>query len=184
MSRQTLTCALVAAVTFGAPSTLSPAKGARIEVTADALLAAVYEEIIGGHLDAALQDIEGLIRVRPNFRLAHLIKGDLLLARARPINTIGAAPNVPEAHMDGLRAEALARLRAYRERPPADRVPRYLLQLREDQKYAVVVDTRRSRLYLYQNDGGTPRFVADYYVSSGRRRCRRSPRVFAEGGSR
>jgi len=168
MSRQTLTCVIVAAVTFGVPSTLSPAKGARSDVTADALLAAVYEEIIGGHLDAALQNIEGLIRVRPNFRLAHLIKGDVLLARARPINTMGAAPNVPEAQMDGLRAEALARLRAYRERPPADRVPRYLLQLREDQQYAVVVDTRRSRLYLYRNDGGTPRFVADYYVSSGK----------------
>src|SRR5256885_12962978 len=136
MSRQTLTCVLVAAITFGAPSTLSPAKGARIDVTADALLAAVYEEIIRGHLDAALQGVEGLIRVRPNFRLAHLIKGDLLLARARPINTIGAAPNVPETHVEGLRAEAFARLRAYRERPPADLVPRYLLQLREDQKYA------------------------------------------------
>src|SRR3989449_2918436 len=74
----------------------------------------------------------------------------------------------PGAHREGLRAEASARLRAYRERPPADRVPRYLLQLREDQKYAIVVDTRRSRLYLYQNDGGKPRFVADYYVSSGK----------------
>jgi len=57
MSRQTLTCVLVAAVAFGAPSTLSPAKGARIDVTADALLAGVYEEIVRGHLQAALQDI-------------------------------------------------------------------------------------------------------------------------------
>jgi murein L,D-transpeptidase YafK len=47
-------------------------------------------------------------------------------------------------------------------------VPRYLLQLRDDQKYALVVDTRRSRLYLYENDAGRPRFVADYYVSSGK----------------
>ena len=46
MSRPTLTCVLVAAVAFGAPSTLSPAKGARIDMTADALLAAVYEEIV------------------------------------------------------------------------------------------------------------------------------------------
>ena len=168
MSTRILTCVALAAIAFGAPSTLSPAKGARIDMTADALLAGVYEEIVRGHLDVALQNIEGLIRVKPNFRLAHLIKGDLLLARARPINTIGAAPNVPEAHMEGLRAEAFARLRAYRERPPADRVPRYLMQLHEDQKFAVVVDTRRSRLYLYLNDGGRPRFVADYYVSSGK----------------
>jgi hypothetical protein len=28
-----------------------------------------------------------------------------------------------------------------------------------------VVDTQKSRLYLYENDGGRPRFVADYYIS-------------------
>jgi murein L,D-transpeptidase YafK len=168
MSRHIVPSVLAAAIAFGAPSTLSPAKGARIDVTADALLAAVYDEIVGGHLDVALQNIDGLIRVKPNFRLAHLIKGDLLLARTRPISTMGAAPNVPEASMEGLRAEALVRLRAYREPPPEDRVPRYLLQLRQDQKYAIVVDTHRSRLYLYENDEGKPRFVADYYVSSGK----------------
>src|SRR5260221_12046167 len=141
MSKRNITCVLVAAVTFGAPSTLSPAKGARIDVTADALLAAVYEEIVRGHLDVALQNIEGLIRVRPNFRLAHLIKGDLLLARARPIDTIGTAPNVPEANLEGLRAEALARLRAFRDRPPADLVPSYLLRLGRVQNNANVVAT-------------------------------------------
>jgi len=168
MSGRILICVAVAVAAFGAPSALSPAKGARIEVTADALLAAVYDEIVQGHLDVALQNLDGLILIKPNFRLAHLIRGDLLLARARPISTMGAVPNVPEARVEGLRAEALARLRAYRDRPPADRVPRYLLQLRDDQKYAVVVDTRRSRLYVYRNDEGEPRFVADYYVSSGK----------------
>ena len=168
MSGRILICVAVAVAAFGAPSALSPAKGARIDVTADALLAAVYDEIVQGHLDVALQNLDGLIRIKPNFRLAHLIRGDLLLARARPISTIGAVPNAPEERVEGLRAEALARLRAYRDRPPADRVPRYLLQLREDQKYAVVVDTRRSRLYVYRNDDGEPHFVADYYVSSGK----------------
>jgi murein L,D-transpeptidase YafK len=168
MSKRIATCLVLAGVAFGIPSTLSPANVARIDTSADALLATVFEEIVRGQLDAALQNIEGLIRVTPNFRLAHLIKGDLLLARARPIETLGAAPNAPDASIEGLRAEALARLRAYRERPPEDRVPRYLLKLRDDQKYALVVDTLRSRLYLYENDVGTPRFVADYYVSSGK----------------
>ena len=168
MSKRIAICVALAGVAFGIPSTLSPANIARIDTTADAVLATVFGEIVRGQLDTALQNIEELIRVTPNFRLAHLIKGDLLLARARPIETIGAAPNVPDANIEGLRAEALARLRAYRERPPEDRVPRYLLQLRDDQRYALIVDTRRSRLYLYENDVGTPRFVADYYVSSGK----------------
>jgi murein L,D-transpeptidase YafK len=47
-------------------------------------------------------------------------------------------------------------------------VPRYLLQMHPEQKHAVVVDTQKSRLYLYQNDKGTPRFVADYYISQGK----------------
>jgi len=161
-------CVMIGSAALAAPATLSPAQIARIDTTADALLATVFEEIVGGQMDSALRNVEGLIRVRPNFRLAHLIKGDLLLARARPIDTLGAAPNVPNASVEGLRAEALARIRAYRERPPENSVPRYLLQLRDDQKYAFIVDTRRSRLYLYENDAGTPRFVADYYVSSGK----------------
>jgi murein L,D-transpeptidase YafK len=168
MSGRFLTSAAIAVIAFGVPSFISPAKGARTDFSADGLLAAVYEEITQGHLDIALQNIEGLIRVKPNFRLAHLIKGDLLLARVRPIGTMGALPNAPLERLEGLRAEALARLRAYREPPPADQVPRYLLQLREDQKYAVVVDTQRSRLYLYQNDDGKPRFAGDYYISSGK----------------
>jgi murein L,D-transpeptidase YafK len=168
MSRRFVTCVAAAAMAFGAPSTLSPAKGARIDATADALLANVYDEIANGRLDVALENIDGLLRVKPNFRLANLIKGDLLMARVRPISTLGAAPDAPKDRVEGLRAEAFARLRAYREPPPTDRVPRYLLQLRADQEFAIVVDTRRSRLYLYRNDDGKPRFVADYYVSSGK----------------
>ena len=166
--RAFLSIALVA-VALGA-SPLLLAKGARPDAgpTADALLAGVIEEIGQERFDLALQSIDALIRVKPNFRLAHLIRGDLLLARAHTINTLGAASNAPAGRLEGLRAEALARLQAYRERPPTNQVPRYLMQLRDDQKYAVVVDTRRSRLYLYQNDNGKPRFVADYYIASGK----------------
>jgi murein L,D-transpeptidase YafK len=93
---------------------------------------------------------------------------DLLLARGWAIRTMGAAPNAPPERLRDLREEALARLAAYRQRPPKDSIPRYLLQLRPDQKNAVVVDTKKSRLYVYENDNGKPRFVADYYISHGK----------------
>ena len=38
-----------------------------------------------------------------------------------------------------------------------------------DQKYAVVVDTGRSRLYVFQNVGNRPQLVSDYYISIGKR---------------
>jgi len=139
-----------------------------VDVSADAYLARAFDDISRERFDVALREIDALLKVKPNFRLAHLIKGDLLLARARPVTAMGAVKNAPADRLEGLRAEAIARLRAYRERPRADVVPRYLMQLRDDQKYAIVVDTHRSRLYLYQNVDGRPRFVADYYVTSGK----------------
>lgn len=144
----------------------SPAQTGRGDV--ESALIGIFKAIESNRLNDALLRTEALIAERPNYRLAHLIKGDLLLARAQPIRTMGAAPNAPAERLRDLREEALARLAAYRQRPPRDAIPRYLLQLRPDQKNAVVVDTRRSRMYVYENDNGKPRFVADYYISHGK----------------
>ncbi|MFM2399103.1 MAG: hypothetical protein RL341_1260 [Pseudomonadota bacterium] len=131
-------------------------------------LAAIYQQIGRLRMNDALRMTDDLIAQAPNFRLAHLIRGDLLLARAGPIKTFGAAPGAPADKIADLREEALSRLKAYRERPPEGKVPRYLLQMRPDQKTALVVDTKRSRLYVYRNDNGRPQFVADFYVSQGK----------------
>src|SRR3990172_13190050 len=121
------------------------------QTSPEALLNGAFEDIARQRFDAALGNIEALIRARPNFRLAHLIKGDLLLAKARPLATLGDAPNGPAERIVDLREEAVARLRAYREPHSSDQVPSYLLQLLPEQKYAIIVDTGRSRLYLFQN---------------------------------
>ena len=137
----------------------------------EAQLNRIFEEIEANRLGEALQLTEGLLRQHPNYRLAHLIKGDLLLARARPIQSFGAVNGAPADKIADLRAEAFVRLKGYREKPPTDYMPRYLLQMQPDQKHAIVVDTQRSRLYLYENDvanGGRPRFVADYYITQGK----------------
>ncbi len=94
--------------------------------------------------------------------------GDLLQARSRPLKTFGDARNAPADRLSELRDEAVARLQAYRNRPATDAVPRYLMQMNADQRYAVVVDSRKSRLYVYANVDGRPRFVADYYMSHGK----------------
>lgn len=120
------------------------------------------------NLEAALQQTESLIRQYPNFRLAHLLKGDLLLAKARPLSTFGAAPNAPADRLTDLREEAMVRIKAYQERPQETHLPRYLLQLQPNQQHAILVDAQRSRLYVYANDNGRPRFLADYYVTQGK----------------
>jgi len=145
---------------------LTPAKA---DQSTDNQLGRVIEEIGHDHLDLALTQVDALLKAKPNFRLAYLIKGDLLLARGRELKNFGDEPPGSNERLDNLRAEALARLYAYRYQPSPDQVPRYLLELRPDQRYAIVVDNKRSRLYLYKNVNGRPRFVADYYVSTGKR---------------
>ena len=135
-------------------------------------LSKILVDIEKNRLGKALEQTETLLKQYPNFRLAHLIKGDLLLARSMPLSTFGNANNAPKEKLTDLRDEVIARLKAYRNRETtANYVPRYLLQMPADQKHAIVVDTEKSRLYLYQNDiskGGRPRFVADYYISHGK----------------
>jgi murein L,D-transpeptidase YafK len=132
-------------------------------------LSRVFESIEGNRLDEALMRVDTLIREYPNFRLAHLVRGDLLLARSRPLQTFGnVEKTVPPEKVDGLRDEALARLRALRERPADDRLPRSVLQLHAEQKHVLMVDSRRSRLYVFANAQGRPKLIADYYVTLGK----------------
>lgn len=131
----------------------------------EALVVRALNEIRHDRLDAALGVIDYLLGINPHFRLAHLIKGDLLLARARPLTSFGGA-EAPQA--DDFRQEALARLKRYQEAAPTNLVPKYLLQLLPEQNYAIVVDASRARLYLYQNVNGEPRYVADYYITLGK----------------
>ena len=132
-------------------------------------LSAVFEAIEANRLDEAMQRVDALIQEHPNFRLAHLVRGDLLLARGRPLETFGnVAKTVPAEKVEGLRNEAFARLRALRSRPGEDRLPRYVLQLHAEQKHVLVVDSRRSRLYVFANAQGRPQLIADYYVTIGK----------------
>lgn len=160
---------LYRAAAFAAAVLAFSAAGAAHAAGPEKQLSGVFEALDGRRLDLALQRVEALIAAHPNFRLAHLIRGDLLLARRQPIHTLGNVPKtVPQDKIDGLRAEALSRLRALRERPNGDLVPRHVLLLNAEQKHALVIDSRRSRLYVFQNDGGRPRLVADYYVTLGK----------------
>ena len=134
---------------------------------AEAQLQRALDLVGRGQLDAAIGEVDKLVARYPNFRLAHLVKGDLLLARTRPINDFGGAAPASE-RLKELRAELAVRMRDARDRPPTGHVPRYLLRLNSAQKHAIVVDTNRARVYVYENADGTPRLVRDYYSSIGK----------------
>ncbi len=187
MKHPLLACALVAAITATAltPSSstlalgnrpLSPGTGSLLGLgggsaalgAPEALLVQTLLAIASSQFDIALTEIDKVLLQNPNFRLAHLIKGDLLMARARPISSIGSASDAPMERLADLRDEARARLVRHKQERPLNRVPRALLQLDPAQKYAFVVDTSKYTLYVFENDKGTPRYIADYYTTIGR----------------
>ena len=135
-------------------------------LSADSRLSRVIADIREGARERALGELDQLIDRHPNFRLAHLVRGDLLLARVRPIETLGNAPGPGGGMLEDLRAEARARLRA--PFPDRDRVPRYFLRPDPSQRTAVLIDADRSRVFVYDTAGEIPRLVRDYYTSIGK----------------
>lgn len=134
----------------------------------EALLAKTLQEIRAGRLDVALNDVNELISMRPDFRLAHLIRGDLLLARTRPLSTLGEAPGASQASLTDLRDEARVRLLRYLDQPKEGSLPIQVLQLAPRHKYALLADAKRARLYVFENIEGVPHLVRDYYLTIGR----------------
>lgn len=128
----------------------------------------MLENVSQGRLGEAWEDSDRLVARYPNFRLAHLVRGDLLLARAQPIAGFGNTGHAAGERLAELREEARVRLRAYDGPPPANLVPRYLLRFDPRQRHAIVVDSSRSRVYVYENAKGTPRLVQDFYITLGK----------------
>lgn len=135
---------------------------------AEAAIVAVLKDIAGDRIGSAQTELDRLLAAKPDFRLAQLIKGDLLMARTRPIETLGNAPDGPADRLQDLREEAKARLLRLHSEAPRDRLPRYLLKMAPEQKFAIVVDTSRSSLYVFANRDGRPHYVADYYITIGK----------------
>ena len=134
----------------------------------ETLLVESMLSVSSNKLDVALNEVDSLLKINPNFKLAQLVRGDLLLARARPLSDFGNAPTASRERMEDLRDEARVRLHRFQEQSPAALVPKFLWQLDAQQHHAIVVDTSKSTLYLYENVNGEPRYVTDFYISSGK----------------
>ncbi|MEO8343523.1 MAG: L,D-transpeptidase, partial [Gallionella sp.] len=134
----------------------------------EAQLVKSLQSINSNHLDLALNEVDSLLRATPNFKLAQLVKGDLLMAHAGVIDNFGSAANAPHEKIEDLRDEARVRLQRVLSQSDIKLRPRFLWQLDAQQKYALVVDTSRSTLFVYENVAGEPRYVTDFYITIGK----------------
>ena len=196
MTREFFAFLLAAALLLGAVSpdavarvrkpAASPIPEPQVESTgtAETRLIEVYKLVAQEQTRKALSKATRLVHDHPNFQLAQLVYGDLLMAQTRPLRGLG---DVPEAMaqagapvMEELRDESRLRLKALSERPPTGHIPSQFLALSPRNRHAIAVDASRSRLYLFENTALGLWLVADYYISVGKSGTEKS----AEGDSR
>ncbi len=132
------------------------------------LLIQALEKIRVGKIDAAIEDMEKLTNLKPDFKLAQLIYADLLLSKAQGITDFGNYYSVPFERIASLRQEARVRWQRHLQPPNLKQIPNSLIQLSDHQKFAIVVDLGASRLFLFENRQGTPYFHSDYYITIGK----------------
>ncbi len=119
-----------------------------------------------GQLDAALRNVSHLVAEQPDFKLAQMIYGDLLLAQTTALKGFGQ--QLRSDSVRGHRAEARARLLRYLAAPPPAAVPDALLKLPSSAPAALLVDLDAYRLYLFESRSGRILRTRDFYVSIGK----------------
>ena len=134
-----LTCAMLTGLAQAAPDTGNT----------EAQLVKSLQAIQNNRLDIAFNEVDSLLRTTPNFKLAQLVKGDLLMARAGRLDDIGGGARAPRDKIEELRDEAQVRLQRALSQQDRQRMPGFLWKLDASQKYALVVDTGRSTLFVY-----------------------------------
>jgi murein L,D-transpeptidase YafK len=139
---------------------------------AEARLVQVYRWVGAGDTRRALAHAQSLVRDFPNFQLAQLVHGDLLMAHARPLRRMGDVPDdlalAGAESLQDLRREAELRLAGLAYRPAPGAIPAQFLSLSPANRHAIAVDVSRARLYLFENRNGELRLLTDFYISVGK----------------
>ncbi len=140
----------------------------------ESLLVKSLLEITEGKTKQAFDTVNELIRTAPNFKLAYLIRGDLLTSQGHALTGFGDSNSTdPSAtasseEIAGLRDEARTRIEYYLSDKKSAQLPNLFIKFSAEQENLIVVDTAKSRLYWYKKVDGALQYVADYYVTVGK----------------
>lgn len=123
--------------------------------------------------------LDDLIKKKPEFNIAHLVKGDLLMMQVRPILGVGENKVLAgltlgkqQAELNNLRDEVNIRLKNYHEQFVQQKIPRALLLMSKSVDIALLIDKSKNRLYVFKRQKNLlpPKLIQDFYVSTGKLR--------------
>ncbi len=153
----------------GAADLLSKATSTQsLSMHSESLLISALENIKNAKTEEATKELRQLIKINPDFKIAQLMYADMMLARSQPITDFGNVPNASFERITALRDEAHARWQYHQSPVDRDKIPASLIQLSSKQKHVIVVDSSRSRLFLFKNQDGVPILIKDFYLTVGK----------------
>jgi len=133
------------------------------------LLVKSLMQITEGNTTQAMDTVNELLRTTPNFKLGHLIRGDLLSAQARTYGSNSASLiSSSTDEINGLREEARSRVSHYFSDDNKRLVPDLSVQMNAEQQHLILVDTFKSRLFVYKKSAAGLQYLADYYITIGK----------------
>ena len=138
----------------------SPNEKAEIE------LLRILDYMRNGNNEEALLSAERLNKNFPNFKLGKIIYADLLSSHLNKKPLLGSKSK--DKSLNDLKSEAKARINFDSIYKKKDLLPKSIIQLADNIKYAFLIELSKSRLYLIKNSNGVPEIIADFYVSIGK----------------
>lgn len=121
-------------------------------------------------LDKALSNISDLQQNYPKYKLAQLLKADLLAAKSGQAALMQQVHQANPKTVDKLLSEAEVRWQFSKDSLDTSTGFEDFVLKTANQKHLILVSLQESRLYLYQrNDSGQMVRAADYYVTMGKK---------------
>ena len=126
-------------------------------------------QISEGQLQAAREILENLLKDEPEFRLAHLVYADLMMAASGQLAGFGGG-RPGDQEIASLLEEAKRRYAHQIEKQSLgyNVLPDVLLKVSSSQRRVVIVDSALSRAHVYENNIDGLRLVDDYYATVGK----------------
>ncbi|MFK5914551.1 MAG: L,D-transpeptidase family protein [Woeseiaceae bacterium] len=133
-----------------------------------------------GDVDLSLATLDKLIEKVPDFQLAHLLKGDLLLSKFSAASGLGETTLLSsllpklnknkQGQLQLLREEAQVRMRTFLGTKTRKKWPRQILGLGKSVKKALLIDKTANRLYVFTRKDSGELFeeVNNYYITTGK----------------
>lgn len=131
---------------------------------AETILLSSMSEIKQGDLSSALTEIKSLTADKPNFKLAQMIKADLLAIKSGNLELLNNIREDNYKRLNHLMFEAEVRWQSYSLNPEQHLINRYVLK-HNLASNIVLISTKEHRLYVYDYNKNQ---IASFYASIGR----------------